>query len=211
MTNLQKQTLSQLALSGLQSLNELVGVQVHFDTMTVGNPSQFLNSYKLIANGSTQSILYNGTSDNIAIYAGISGVLTGNSQAELVSGDIQTLQGTINDTSVVQNISTQTFSSLPNYQQINLKPGYGVKLTLYDLVGEGDYIDIDVSMYKNPKITPKIVPPTLSNDEHVPIKNTEYFSREYTGSETMGFSIVVILVLLLTLGCVGYYFMKKRN
>ena len=151
MTNLQKQNLLKTALSQLQSLNEISGIRMYFDKSTNGNPTQFLRSGKLMANGSTQSLLYNGTATDLIVYVTISGTITGpNNQAQLVSGDLQTLQGTMNATSVVQTIKTDSFAALPKYQQINLKSGYGIKLSMYDFTGEGDYMDVNVSTTKNP-------------------------------------------------------------
>ena len=56
----------------------------------------------------------------------------------------------MNATSVVQTIKTDSFAALPKYQQINLKSGYGIKLSMYDFTGEGDYMDVNVSTTKNP-------------------------------------------------------------
>lgn len=157
MSNLQKQNLSHSALLRLKNLKEISGIRVRFDNLTVGSPSQFLSSYKLMANGATQSILYNGSADDIIVYASISGVLSGNSQAQLLVGDFQTLQGMINGGSVLQTINIQNFMGLPKYQQFTIRSGHGMKLSLYDSLGQGDYMDVDVSIYKNRIRAPYVV------------------------------------------------------
>jgi hypothetical protein len=205
MTNLQKQNLSHTALSDIQSLNEISGVQVHFDTMTAGNPSQFLTSYRLIANGATQSMMYNGSATDTTVYISISGVITGSNQAQLVSGDLQTLQGTMNTTSIVQTIKSDSFNTLPNYQQINLKSGYGIKLSLYDGTGQGDYVDVDVCVNKNPDKPAAVVQPNLKNMILPPPPTND------TNSGSNFFLIFFILILVLcVVGGGGYYYMKKK-
>ena len=212
MTNLQKQNLSSFALSQLQSLNQISGIQVHFDTLTTGNPTQFLKSYKLVTNNDTQSILYNGTSRDTTVYVSISGLLNGQyTQAQLVSGDLETLGGTMNATSIVQTITTESFNALSKYQEINLKSGYGIKLSMYDST-KASFIEVEVSVTKNPDKTPAEVQPNLKDLDKDKDKDKDKDNQDKKSGSNFLLILIIVILLLCALGGGGwYYYMKTKK
>jgi hypothetical protein len=153
------QNLSTLALSKMISISQISIIRVHFDTMLLGNIDQFLTSYKMTANENTQIIMYNGTTNDTTLYFNISGVISDGNQAQLLSADLASLQGSLDETAVLQTFTTTTIASVPKYQKFVLKSGYGIKLSVFDPNNIGDYIDLDISITKNPDKTPVEIKP----------------------------------------------------